>query len=611
MPEGTLKQSFTVSTGPLPASRKVHLPGERHPDLRVPMREIEVSPSAKEPPVRVYDTSGPYSDPAVTIDIRAGLPPLREAWIHARGDVEETAGRAIRPEDNGLRPGEASVVPSFDRGLRHPLKGKPSRAVTQLAYARAGIVTPEMEYIAIRENRGRKPLKGKAPRDGQSFGAAIPDYVTPEFVRDEVARGRAIIPANVNHPETEPMIIGRNFLVKINANIGNSIVTSSVAEEVDKLVWAIRWGADTVMDLSTGKNIHTIREWIIRNSPVPIGTVPIYQALEKVDGKAEDLTFEIFRDTLIEQAEQGVDYFTIHAGVRLPFIPMTANRVTGIVSRGGSIMAKWCLAHHRESFLYTRFEEICEVMKAYDVSFSLGDGLRPGSTADANDEAQFAELKTLGELTKIAWKHDVQVMIEGPGHVPMHKVKENMELQLEHCHEAPFYTLGPLATDIAPGYDHITSAIGAAMIGWFGTAMLCYVTPKEHLGLPDRDDVKTGVITYKIAAHAADLAKGHPGARERDDALSRARFEFRWRDQFNLSLDPETAEKFHDQTLPAEGAKLAHFCSMCGPKFCSMQISHELKDYARKGMAERSEAFLKEGGEIYKVLEGQAAATDV
>ncbi len=611
MPEGTLKQPFTVSTGPLPASRKIYVAGERHPALRVPMREIEVSPTAKEPPVRVYDTSGPYTDPAVTIDISAGLPPVREPWIRARGDIEEVMGRTIRPEDNGLRPGEASVVPAFDRGGRRPLKGKAGRAVTQLAYARAGIVTPEMEYIAIRENRGRKQLKEQGKRDGQSFGAVIPEYVTPEFVRDEVARGRAIIPANINHPESEPMIIGRNFLVKVNANIGNSIVTSSMAEEVEKMVWAIRWGADTVMDLSTGKNIHTIREWILRNAPIPIGTVPIYQALEKVGGKAEDLTFEIFRDTLIEQAEQGVDYFTIHAGVRLPFIPLTANRVTGIVSRGGSIMAKWCLAHHQESFLYTRFEEICEIMKAYDVSFSLGDGLRPGCNADANDEAQFAELKTLGELTKIAWKHDVQVMIEGPGHVPMHKIRENMELQLEHCHEAPFYTLGPLVTDIAPGYDHITSAIGAAMIGWFGTAMLCYVTPKEHLGLPDREDVKTGVITYKIAAHAADLAKGHPGARERDDALSRARFEFRWRDQFNLSLDPETAEKFHDQTLPAEGAKLAHFCSMCGPKFCSMQISHELKDYAQKGMAERSEAFRKEGGEIYKVLEGQVAATDV
>ncbi len=613
MPEGTAQQtqSFKVSTGALPASRKIYVPGERHPDLRVPMREIEVSPSANEPPVRVYDTSGPYTDPAVAIDIRAGLPPLRESWIRSRSDVEATSGRAVKPEDNGLRIGEESPVPIFDRAGRHPLKAKGGVAVTQLAYARRGVVTPEMEYIAIRENRGRKQLKEAAARDGQDFGAAIPDYVTPEFVRDEVARGRAIIPANINHPESEPMIIGRNFLVKINANIGNSIVTSSVAEEVDKLVWAIRWGGDTVMDLSTGKNIHTIREWIIRNSPVPIGTVPIYQALEKVNGKAEDLTFEIFRDTLIEQAEQGVDYFTIHAGVRLPFIPMTAKRVTGIVSRGGSIMAKWCLAHHQDNFLYTRFEEICEVMKAYDVSFSLGDGLRPGCTADANDEAQFAELKALGELTKIAWKHDVQVMIEGPGHVPMHKVKENMDLQLEHCQEAPFYTLGPLATDIAPGYDHITSAIGAAMIGWFGTAMLCYVTPKEHLGLPDRDDVKTGVITYKIAAHAADLAKGHPGARDRDDALSRARFEFRWRDQFNLSLDPETAEKFHDQTLPAEGAKLAHFCSMCGPKFCSMQISQEVRDYARKGMEERSDAFRKEGSEIYKVLEGQVAATDV
>ena len=612
MPEGTINQSFKVSTGPLPASRKVYVPGKRFPDLRVPMREIGLSPSAKEPPVRVYDTSGPYSDPVAAIDIRAGLPPLREAWIRARGDVVVTDCRAIRPEDNGLHAGELSEVPAFDRGGRRPLKAKPGTAVTQLAYARRGIVTPEMEYIAIRENLGReRAAEARRSRDGESFGASIPEYVTPEFVRDEVARGRAIIPANVNHPESEPMIIGRNFLVKINANIGNSIVTSSVAEEVDKLVWAIRWGADTVMDLSTGKNIHTIREWIIRNAPVPIGTVPIYQALEKVGGKAEDLTFEIFRDTLIEQAEQGVDYFTIHAGVRLPFIPLTASRVTGIVSRGGSIMAKWCLAHHQENFLYTRFAEICEIMKAYDVSFSLGDGLRPGSIADANDEAQFAELKTLGELTEIAWKHDVQVMIEGPGHVPMHKVKENVELQLEHCHEAPFYTLGPLATDIAPGYDHITSAIGAAMIGWFGTAMLCYVTPKEHLGLPDRDDVKVGVVTYKIAAHAADLAKGHPGARDRDDALSRARFEFRWRDQFNLSLDPETAEKFHDQTLPAEGAKLAHFCSMCGPKFCSMKISQEVREYAQKGMDERSEAFLKEGAEIYKVVEGKVAATEV
>jgi len=610
MPEGTSRDMFKVSTGPLPASRKIHAPGERFPDLRVAMREIDLTPAAKEPPLRTYDPSGPYTDPAVAIDIRAGLPPMRDPWIRARGDVEEVVGRNIRPEDNGLRPDEASPVPTFERGARQPLKAKPGTAPTQYAYARRGVITQEMEYIAIRENLGRARAKEAAERDGESFGAAIPDYVTPEFVRDEVARGRAIIPANINHPESEPMIIGRNFLVKINANIGNSIVTSSVAEEVDKLVWAIRWGGDTVMDLSTGRNIHTIREWIIRNSPVPIGTVPIYQALEKVNGKAEDLTWEVFRDTLIEQCEQGVDYFTIHAGVRLPFIPLTAKRVTGIVSRGGSIMAKWCLAHHRENFLYTQFEEICEIMRAYDVSFSLGDGLRPGSTRDANDEAQFAELKTLGELTKIAWKHDVQVMIEGPGHVPMHKIKENMDLQLEHCHEAPFYTLGPLVTDIAPGYDHITSAIGAAMIGWFGTAMLCYVTPKEHLGLPDRDDVKDGVIAYKIAAHAADMAKGHPTARERDDALSRARFEFRWRDQFNLSLDPETAESFHDQTLPADGAKLAHFCSMCGPKFCSMKISQEVRDYAQKGMEEKSRAFRDEGGEIYKVLEGKVAAID-
>ncbi len=608
MPEGTLSQNFKVSTGPLPASRKVFVAGERHKDIRVAMREIEVA-GGKEPAVRVYDPSGPYTDPAHAIDIRTGLPPLRDKWIRARGDVEESRGRAVRPEDNGLKPGETSAVPVFDRAGRKSLRAKQGQAATQLAYARAGFITPEMEYIAIRENLGRARALAES-RDGESFGASIPDYVTPEFVRDEVAKGRAIIPANINHPESEPMIIGRNFLVKINANIGNSIITSSVAEEVDKLVWAIRWGGDTVMDLSTGKNIHTIREWIIRNAPVPIGTVPIYQALEKVEGAAEELTWEIFRDTLIEQAEQGVDYFTIHAGVRLPFIPMTAKRVTGIVSRGGSIMAKWCLAHHKENFLYTRFEEICEIMKAYDVSFSLGDGLRPGSTRDANDEAQFAELKTLGELTKIAWKHDVQVMIEGPGHVPMHKIKENMDLQLEHCHEAPFYTLGPLVTDIAPGYDHITSAVGAAMIGWFGTAMLCYVTPKEHLGLPDRDDVKAGVIAYKIAAHAADMAKGHPGQRERDDALSKARFEFRWRDQFNLSLDPETAEKFHDQTLPAEGAKLAHFCSMCGPKFCSMKISQEVRDYAEKGMAEMSETFRKEGGEIYKVLEGKIAPDD-
>jgi phosphomethylpyrimidine synthase len=609
MPEGTLKGP-TVSTGALPASRKIHVSGQRHADLRVAMREIDLSPAAKEPPVRVYDPSGPYTDPAVATDIRAGLLPLRAAWVRARGDVEERQGRGTRPEDNGLKPGEVTSVPLFDRGARGVLRAKAGGAATQLAYARAGIVTPEMEYVAIRENLGRERRAEAAARDGESFGAAIPGHVTPEFVRDEVAKGRAIIPANINHPESEPMIIGRNFLVKINANIGNSIITSSVAEEVEKMVWAIRWGADTVMDLSTGKNIHTIREWIIRNAPVPIGTVPIYQALEKVAGKAEELSWEIFRDTLVEQAEQGVDYFTIHAGVRLPFIPLTARRVTGIVSRGGSIVAKWCLAHHQENFLYTRFAEICEIMRAYDVSFSLGDGLRPGSIADANDEAQFAELKTLGELTRIAWQHDVQVMIEGPGHVPMHKIKENMDLQLRHCHEAPFYTLGPLATDIAPGYDHITSAIGAAMIGWFGTAMLCYVTPKEHLGLPDRDDVKAGVIAYKIAAHAADLAKGHPAARARDDALSRARFEFRWRDQFNLSLDPETAEKFHDQTLPAEGAKLAHFCSMCGPKFCSMKISQEVRDYAQAGMADKSAEFRELGSQLYKVIEGQAAPVE-
>ena len=594
-----------VTTGPLPASRKVHAPGALHPSLRVAMREIKVS--GGEPPVRVYDTSGPYTDPEQHLDIRAGLPELRRPWIEARGDVERHTGRETRPEDDGLKPGEARKVPVFDRAGRQPSRAKPGRTVTQLAYARAGIVTPEMEYVAIRENLGRARLAEAARRDGESFGAVIPDYVTPEFVRDEVARGRAIIPNNVNHPESEPMAIGRNFLVKINANIGNSAVASSVAEEVDKLVWAIRWGADTVMDLSTGRNIHTTREWIIRNSPVPIGTVPIYQALEKVDGKAEDLTWQVFRDTLIEQAEQGVDYFTIHAGVRLAHVPLTAERVTGIVSRGGSIMAKWCLAHHRESFLYERFEEICEIMKAYDVAFSLGDGLRPGSIADANDAAQFAELETLGELTKIAWKHDVQTMIEGPGHVPMHKIKVNMEKQLEECGEAPFYTLGPLTTDIAPGYDHITSGIGAAMIGWFGCAMLCYVTPKEHLGLPDRDDVKVGVITYKIAAHAADLAKGHPAAQERDDALSRARFEFRWRDQFNLSLDPETAEKFHDQTLPAEGAKLAHFCSMCGPKFCSMKISQEVRDAARKGMDEMSDSFRANGGKIYLAPEPRGA----
>jgi phosphomethylpyrimidine synthase len=592
-----------ITTGPFPASRKIHVAGQRHGAIRVAMREIDLEPSANEPPVRVYDTSGVYSDPAVATDIRVGLPELRRSWVVARGDVEEVAGRDIKPEDNGLRRGEESVVPVFNRAGRQVLRAKPGAAVTQYAYAKRGIITPEMEYVAIRENLGREAACDRVDA-GQSFGAAIPDYVTPEFVRDEIARGRAIIPNNVNHPESEPMIIGRNFLVKVNANIGNSIVTSSVAEEVDKLVWATRWGADTVMDLSTGRNIHTIREWIIRNSPVPIGTVPIYQALEKVGGKAEELTWELFRDTLIEQAEQGVDYFTIHAGVRLGYIHLTADRVTGIVSRGGSIMAKWCLAHHQESFLYTHIREINEIMRTYDVAYSFGDGLRPGSNADANDRAQFAELETLGELTKLAWEDGVQVMIEGPGHVPMHKIKINMDKQLEECGEAPFYTLGPLVTDIAPGYDHITSGIGAAMIGWFGTALLCYVTPKEHLGLPDRDDVKVGVITYKIAAHAADLAKGHPGARERDDALSRARFEFRWRDQFNLSLDPETAEKFHDQTLPADGAKLAHFCSMCGPKFCSMQITQEIREYAKSGMAEKSKEFLDQGAELYKVEQG-------
>nr|WP_314071246.1 phosphomethylpyrimidine synthase ThiC [uncultured Roseococcus sp.] len=596
MPDSLPPQGPSVTTGPLPASRKVYVAGQIHPQIRVAMREIDVS--GGEPALRVYDTSGPYTDGRVVTDIGLGLSPYRRDWIMARGDVEAIAGREQKPEDDGLKLGEERRVPLFDRQGRLPLRAKAGKAVTQLAYARAGIITPEMEYIAIRENMGRAAaLAGK--RDGESFGASIPDHVTPEFVRSEIARGRAIIPANINHPESEPMIIGRNFLVKINANIGNSAVSSSVAEEVDKLVWAIRWGADNVMDLSTGRNIHTTREWILRNSPVPIGTVPIYQALEKVGGKAEELTWDIFRDTLIEQAEQGVDYFTIHAGVRLAYVPLTAERVTGIVSRGGSIMAKWCLAHHRESFLYERFGEICEIMRAYDVSFSLGDGLRPGSIADANDRAQFAELETLGELTKVAWEQDVQVMIEGPGHVPMHKIQVNMTKQLEECGEAPFYTLGPLTTDIAPGYDHITSGIGAAMIGWFGCAMLCYVTPKEHLGLPDRDDVKTGVITYKIAAHAADLAKGHPAAQMRDDALSRARFEFRWRDQFNLGLDPETAEKFHDQTLPAEGAKLAHFCSMCGPKFCSMKITQEIRDAAQKGMDEMSANFRGNGGAIY------------
>ncbi|WP_428028377.1 phosphomethylpyrimidine synthase ThiC [Altererythrobacter sp.] len=568
-----------VTTGPIRGSRKVHVGARTGSGIRVAMREIDLE--GDEPSVRVYDTSGPYTDPDANIDIQAGLPALRGEWIMARGDVEEYEARQVKPEDNGqLGPDRSGGVPPFPHVVKRPLRAKAGANVSQMHYARRGIITPEMEYVAERENLGRAAL-AQMP-EGQSWGAEIPLEITPEFVRSEVARGRAIIPSNINHPETEPMAIGRNFLVKINANIGNSAVASDVASEVDKMVWSIRWGADTVMDLSTGRNIHDTREWIIRNSPVPIGTVPIYQALEKVGGIAEELTWEIFRDTLIEQAEQGVDYFTIHAGVRLPYVPLAAKRVTGIVSRGGSIMAKWCLAHHKESFLYEHFDEISEIMKAYDIAYSLGDGLRPGSIADANDEAQFAELYTLGELTHRAWKQDVQVMIEGPGHVPMHKIKENMDKQLEVCGEAPFYTLGPLVTDIAPGYDHITSGIGAAQIGWYGTAMLCYVTPKEHLGLPDRDDVKVGVVTYKLAAHAADLAKGHPAAKLRDDALSKARFEFRWRDQFNLSLDPDTAEQYHDQTLPAEGAKTAHFCSMCGPKFCSMKISQDVRDFAAK-----------------------------
>ena len=602
------KIEMPVTTGALPGSRKIHIAGTLHPDIRVAMREVALEHSANEPPVRIYDTSGPYTDDTASIDIAAGLPALRLPWIEARGDCERYTGREVKPEDNGIFGGKTQPeVQQFPNVNKTPWRAKSGQAVTQIAYARRGIITPEMEYVAIRENIGRAQLAGQI-RDGEDFGAEIPDYVTPEFVCSEIARGRAIIPSNINHPEAEPMAIGRNFLVKINANIGNSAVASSIAEEVEKMVWATRWGADNVMDLSTGKNIHNTREWILRNSPVPIGTVPIYQALEKVGGVAEDLTWEVYRDTLIEQAEQGVDYFTIHAGVRLAYVPLTANRVTGIVSRGGSILAKWCLSHHKENFLYTHFEEICEIMRAYDVSFSLGDGLRPGSIADANDRAQFAELETLGELTQIAWKHDCQVMIEGPGHVPMHKIKVNMTKQLETCGEAPFYTLGPLTTDIAPGYDHITSGIGAAMIGWFGCAMLCYVTPKEHLGLPDRDDVKVGVITYKLAAHAADLAKGHPAAQLRDDALSRARFDFRWRDQFNLSLDPETALKYHDETLPAEGAKVAHFCSMCGPKFCSMKITQDVRDYAAKqnidamleaGMAEKSAEFRAKGGEIY------------
>ncbi|HEV2081707.1 MAG TPA: phosphomethylpyrimidine synthase ThiC [Brevundimonas sp.] len=599
-----------VPVGPREGGRKVYVSGELYPDIRVPFREVAVHPSANEPPVTMYDSSGPYTDPDAAIDITRGLPRVMSSWRLDRGDVAPVANpREVKPEDNGHASGK-HLAPRFDVSRHQVFKGVPGRPVTQLEYARAGVITPEMEFVAIRENL-RREQTAPCVRDGEDFGASIPDFVTPEFVRQEIARGRAIIPQNINHPEVEPMIIGRNFLVKINANIGNSAVLSSVDDEVDKLVWATRWGADNVMDLSTGRNIHNIRDWIIRNSSVPIGTVPIYQALEKVGGVAEDLTFDVFADTLIEQAEQGVDYFTIHAGVRLPFVPMTANRVTGIVSRGGSIMAKWCLAHHRESFLYERFDEVCEIMRAYDVSFSLGDGLRPGSIADANDQAQFAELRTLGELTKVAWDHGCQVMIEGPGHVPMHKIKQNMDEQLKWCHEAPFYTLGPLTTDIAPGYDHITSAIGAAMIGWFGTAMLCYVTPKEHLGLPDRQDVKDGVITYKIAAHAADLAKGHPAARAHDDALSRARFEFRWEDQFNLGLDPETARQYHDETLPKEAHKTAHFCSMCGPKFCSMKISQDIRDAARvqndaggslaeaeAGMAAMSEKFRAGGGEI-------------
>ncbi|MFA5703494.1 MAG: phosphomethylpyrimidine synthase ThiC [Advenella sp.] len=613
----------------LPRSRKIYEQGSR-PDIRVPFREISQDDTPtmfggeKNPPLTVYDTSGPYTDPAVQIDIRKGLPALRKSWIEERNDTEVLSGPSSEYGQQRLQDPQLAAM-RFEL-QRPPRRAKAGHNVSQMHYARKGIVTPEMEFVSIRENmrveQYLESLRQSGPdgaklaarisrqHPGQSFGASIPQRITPEFVRDEIARGRAIIPANINHPEIEPMAIGRNFLVKINANIGNSALGSGIHEEVEKMTWAIRWGGDTVMDLSTGKNIHETREWIIRNSPVPIGTVPIYQALEKVDGKAEELTWEIFRDTLIEQAEQGVDYFTIHAGVRLPFIPMTANRMTGIVSRGGSIMAKWCLAHHKESFLYEHFEDICDIMKAYDVSFSLGDGLRPGSGYDANDEAQFAELKTLGELTQVAWKHDVQVMIEGPGHVPMHLIRENMDMQLEHCHEAPFYTLGPLTTDIAPGYDHITSGIGAALIGWYGTAMLCYVTPKEHLGLPNKKDVKDGIITYKIAAHAADLAKGHPGSAIRDNALSKARFEFRWDDQFNLGLDPDTAKDFHDETLPKDSMKVAHFCSMCGPHFCSMKITQDVREYAdklgvsekealHKGMQEKSIEFVKKGAEIY------------
>ncbi len=622
-PEPGLDQRLALSRDPFPASRKTHVAGSRA-DLRVPMREVALTNGER---ISLYDTSGPYTDPEATIDVRRGLPALRAGWVEARGDTELYEGRIARLlDDGGTRPERDQAGIARLRAEAAGLQRKPCRArhgpgcsgnVTQMHYARRGIVTPEMEFVALREN-GRREWMAEYLADeerarrvaGNALGARLPARITPDFVRDEVARGRAIIPANINHPEAEPMAIGRHFKVKVNANIGNSAVTSSIEEEVEKMVWAIRWGADNVMDLSTGRHIHTTRDWIVRNSPVPIGTVPIYQALEKVGGVAEDLTWAIYRDTLVEQAEQGVDYFTIHAGLRLPFIHLTAKRMTGIVSRGGSIMAKWCIAHHRESFLYTHFEEICEVMKAYDVSFSLGDGLRPGSGADANDEAQFAELRTLGELTQLAWEHDVQTMIEGPGHVPMHMIQANMDEQLKHCHEAPFYTLGPLTIDIAPGYDHIASAIGAAMIGWAGTAMLCYVTPKEHLGLPDREDVKQGLIAYKIAAHAADVAKGHPGARARDDALSKARFEFRWEDQFNLGLDPDTARDFHDETLPKDSSKTAHFCSMCGPKFCSMKITQEVREYAAQhgvgerdaldaGMREKSAEFRAGGGEFY------------
>lgn len=606
-----------VTRQPFPSSKKVYVQGTLFPELQVAMREITLSDTVdsmtkqKTPnqPVTVYDTSGPYTDPAKNINVHKGIERIREPWVLQRGDVEQL--ESFSSQYCNERLADTSLDHLRFSDLKKPLRAKPGKNVSQMHYARQGIITPEMEYVAIRENQKiDEAIRLSKQHGGQDFGASIPEKITPEFVREEIARGRAVLPSNINHSESEPMILGRNFLVKINANIGNSATTSSIEEEVEKAVWACRWGADNIMDLSTGENIHETREWIIRNSPVPIGTVPIYQALEKVNGKAEDLTWEIFRDTLIEQAEQGVDYFTIHAGVRLRYVPMTAKRITGIVSRGGSIMAKWCLAHHKESFLYTHFEEICEIMKAYDVAFSLGDGLRPGCIADANDEAQFAELETLGELTKIAWKHDVQTFIEGPGHVPMHMIKANMDKQLEACEEAPFYTLGPLTTDIAPGYDHITSGIGAAMIGWFGCAMLCYVTPKEHLGLPNKDDVRTGVVTYKLAAHAADLAKGHPGAQHRDDALSKARFEFRWEDQFNLALDPELAREYHDETLPAEGAKIAHFCSMCGPKFCSMKISQEVRDFAAvnevkgdevfaKGMEEKAQEFKDKGSEVY------------